>query len=271
MYKRYFAPEGDAANNTSVRRINEMANRYQLSEDDFKNMSEAEVNEYVRNNTRVHESKKHRRESRAAREEGEDLDMFISGSEDESGESEDEQDCPEGMERHPNTRRCVKVCPDGKERNTKGNCVPLCRQGMMRNPITGRCIKLEGAVAKRVLRTVEEQQQGFTDLNASGSDSEGEEQSGGNVLSVSDSEGEEQSGINDLSVSDIELIEQMMACGPTRMRNPATKRCVKRDGAIGRRLLKGDSLRANAVEMDQYISDKKSKWKQMKQRRQDAR
>ena len=85
---------------------------------------------------------------------------------------------------------------------------------------------------------VMEQQVYDIDLNASGSDSDGEEQSG-----------------------------MEYECESTHIRNPNTKRCVRRDGVIGKRLI-ADSLRA--ATMDPWYSARKSKWKQMRQDKKDA-
>jgi len=57
--------------------------------------------------------------------------------------------CKEGEELNPITGRCRKVCPPGKVRNAKGNCVKTakktvkaCKHNEEINPKTGRCRKV---------------------------------------------------------------------------------------------------------------------------------
>jgi serine/threonine protein kinase len=55
-------------------------------------------------------------------------------------EKEDLIECPNGKEYNPVSRRCVKVCPAGKERTKKGRCVKSCKPGKERAK-NGRCVK----------------------------------------------------------------------------------------------------------------------------------
>jgi serine/threonine protein kinase len=57
-------------------------------------------------------------------------------------------DCPAGKEFNPLTKRCVKVCGQGKVRNPSFRCVKdkivtskVCRDGKVFNPTTKRCVK----------------------------------------------------------------------------------------------------------------------------------
>lgn len=56
--------------------------------------------------------------------------------------------CPEGKEHNPKTRRCIKICPEGKKRDDAFKCIkdksaedPPCPEGKERNPKTRRCVK----------------------------------------------------------------------------------------------------------------------------------
>jgi serine/threonine protein kinase len=58
------------------------------------------------------------------------------------------RDCPAGKEFNPLTKRCVKVCAQGKVRNPSFRCVKekiitskVCRDGKVFNPTTKRCVK----------------------------------------------------------------------------------------------------------------------------------